>query len=78
MLLLIVVQNLAIFNTTLKINSTHICKREVHTLLLSKYVTGFGKTDQMVTLCISKNIILKYLSSCDSSVLHYSHIRYAV
>ena len=59
MLLLIVVQNLALFNTILKINSTHICKREVHNLLLSKYVTGFGKADQIVTFCISKNIILK-------------------
>ena len=41
-------------------------------------VTRFGNTNKVVTFCILRYAILKYLSSCSSLALHYSHTRFAV
>ena len=42
------------------------------------YVTGFGKTDHIVTIDISRNTDLKYRSRHGSLVLDCSHARFAV
>ena len=42
------------------------------------YVTGFGKTDHIVTIDISRNTDLKYRSHHGSLVLDCSHARFAV
>ena len=42
------------------------------------FVTGFGKTDQVVTIDISRNTYLKYRSRHGSLVLDCSHARFAV
>ena len=42
------------------------------------YVTGFGKTDHIVTIDISRNTNLKYRSRHGSLVLDCSHARFAV
>ena len=42
------------------------------------YVTGFGKTDHIVTIDISRNTDLKYRSHHGSLVLDCSHSRFAV
>ena len=41
-------------------------------------VTGFGKTDHIVTIDISRNTDLKYRSHHGSLVLDCSHARFAV
>ena len=41
-------------------------------------VTGFGKTDHIVTIDISRNTDLKYRSRHGSLVLDCSHARFAV
>ena len=43
-----------------------------------KYVTGFWKTDHIVTIDISRNTDLKYRSRHGSLVLDCSHARFAV
>ena len=43
-----------------------------------KYVTGFEKTDHIVTIDISRNTDLKYRSRHGSLVLDCSHARFAV
>ena len=45
---------------------------------IKKYVTGFGKTDHIVTIDISRNTDLKYRSHHGSLVLDCSHARFAV
>ena len=45
---------------------------------ISIYVTGFGKTDHIVTIDISRNTDLKYRSRNGSLVLDCSHARFAV
>ena len=42
------------------------------------YVTGFGKTDHIVTIDNSRNTDLKYRSRHGSLVLDCSHARFAV
>ena len=42
------------------------------------FVTGFGKTDHIVTIDISRNTDLKYRSHHGSLVLDCSHARFAV
>ena len=42
------------------------------------YVTGFGKTDHIVTIDISRNTDLKHRSHHGSLVLDCSHARFAV
>ena len=42
------------------------------------FVTGFGKTDHIVTIDISRNTDLNYRSRHGSLVLHCSHARFAV
>ena len=42
------------------------------------YVTGFGKTDHIVTIDILRNTDLKYRSRHGSLVLDCSHARFAV
>ena len=42
------------------------------------FVTGFGKTDHIVTIDISRNTDLKYRSRHGSLVLDCSHARFAV
>ena len=42
------------------------------------YVTGFGKTDHIVTIDISRNTDLKYRSRHGSLVLDCSHARFAI
>ena len=42
------------------------------------YVTGFGKTDHIVTIDISRNTDLKYRSRHGSLVLDCNHARFAV
>ena len=42
------------------------------------YVTGFGKTDHIVTIAISRNTELKYRSRHGYLVLDCSHARFAV
>ena len=42
------------------------------------YVTGFEKTDHIVTIDISRNTDLKYRSHHGSLVLDCSHARFAV
>ena len=46
--------------------------------LKSLIVTGFGKTDHIVTIDISRNTNLKYRSRHGSLVLDCSHARFAV
>ena len=48
----------------------------LHTYII--YVTGFGKTDHIVTIDISRNTKLKYRSRHGSLMLHCSHARFAV
>ena len=48
-----------------------------HTTVIT-YVTGFGKTDHIVTIDISRNTDLKYRSRHGSLVLDCSHARFAV
>ena len=40
-------------------------------------VTGFKKTDRIVTFCISRNPKLKYSRYCSSLMLDCSHARFA-
>ena len=50
-----------------------------HSIVLHTiYVTGFGKTDHIVTIDISRNTNLKYRSRHGSLVLDCSHARFAV
>ena len=44
----------------------------------SIYVTGFGKTDHIITIDISRNTDLKHRSHHGSLVLDCSHARFAV
>ena len=47
-------------------------------VFITLYVTGFGKTDHIVTIDISRNTDLKYRSRHGSLVLDCSHARFAV
>ena len=63
--------------TRITINSVfhlHTCKGGYH----PTYVTGFGKTDHIVTIDISRNTDLNYGSHHGSLVLDCSHARFAV
>ena len=46
--------------------------------VVRSYVTGFGKTDHIITIDISRNTDLKYRSHHGSLVLDCSHARFAV
>ena len=49
-----------------------------HFTLIILIVTGFGKTDHIVTIDISRNTDLKHRSHHGSLVLDCSHARFAV
>ena len=66
-----------LFSKFLKENFFCICAT-FYKLLISKYVTGFGKTDHIVTIDISRNTDLKHRSHHGSLVLDCSHARFAV
>ena len=62
----------------LSLNYGSIKMHTWHPLNNSLYVTGFGKTDHIVTIDISGNTDLKYRSRHGSLVLDCSHARFAV
>ena len=51
---------------------------DILALEINVYVTGFGKTDHIVTIDILRNTGLKYRSRHGSLVLNCSHARFAV
>ena len=50
----------------------------IFTINILLFVTGFGKTDHIVTIDISRNTDLKYRSHHGSLMLDCSHARFAV
>ena len=70
---------ISLYSTTASISSLDtLASFETIVACLLLYVTGFGKTDHIVTINISRNTDLKYLSRHGSLMLDCSHARLAV